>query len=363
MLFDPIEIAGLTLRNRVMRSATHECLADTDGHVTDRLVAVYDELARGGVGLIVTGYACIVPWGKATPKQLGNYDDSCTEGLARIAEAAHAGGATVCCQLVHAGRQVFENVPGARPVAPSAVPDTATDTYPAEITREEIEEVTVAHVGAAVRAKEAGFDAVQLHCAHGFLLSSFLSPYTNRRRDQWGGGIENRTRIVLEIIRRIRAVLGNQIVLGAKVNSEDALPLGPGISEEDFVKACSMMEQAGLDFVEVSGGMAESGAMGAARMGIRHESQEAYFGRHARALKRAVDMPVALVGGIRSLSVMEELLQSEGCDIIALSRPLISEPDLVKKLQQGSTNKARCNSCNGCFQVTGYGCVLPKMAK
>jgi len=363
MLFDPIDVAGLHLRNRIMRSATHECLASTSGFVTDDLVRVHEELADGGTALIVTGYAFVVGWGKATPQQLGIHSDECVSGLARLAEAAKSRGAAACCQIVHAGRQVFDNVPGARAVCPSAIPDTATEVYPAEITQDEIEEVVGAHAAAAGRARRAGFDAVQIHCAHGFLLSSFLSPYTNRRHDQWGGPIENRVRIVLEIIRRTRAVLGSSIALFAKVNSEDALPLGPGISEEDFVTACRLMAQAGIDMIEVSGGMAESGAKGAARTGIRHSSEEAYFAKRARRLKSEIDIPVALVGGLRSQSVMEELLQSEACDIVSLSRPLICEPALPEKMRTGKATRARCISCNGCFDIKGYGCVLPKMAE
>lgn len=356
VLYQPITIGTMTVKNRFVRSATNDALGHTDGTLSEQEYALYRTLAQHQVGLIITGHSYVQhPLGRARLTQNAIYDDRFISGYQRLADTVHPYGAKLVVQISHAGRQTTPAATeGLTPVAPSAVSDPSTGVTPRPFTETEIQQLIADFVQAMVRVQKAGCDGVQLHIAHGYCLSQFLSPYTNRRTDQWGGNIANRTRILREIITRGRQALGDTFPILVKLNSRDA-KTGPGyLTLDDVVYTAKMLEQCGVSAIEVSGGMAEDRSVMSAP-GITRPEQEAYFASAAKAIKAAVHIPVILVGGLRSLAVMEQIVGENTADMVALSRPLVREPDLVEKLQNGAM-KAACISCNGCFNPQGLAC-------
>lgn len=358
MIFDPITVCNLELQNRFVRSATHEFMAEEDGTPTSKLGDLYEELAKNEVGLIITGYSYVLPDGKSSMYQQGIYDDRFIESYFKITKRVHRYKSKIVLQIVHGGRQAAVSEKYPVPIAPSAVRDGHSGILPREMTEQEIVEIIKAFVKAAARAKKAGFDGVQLHCAHGFLLSNFISPYTNRRTDRWGGPVENRARIVTEIVRRIKEQVGAEFPVLVKMNATDGFRPDSqkvGISISQTVETAKLLEKTGVCAIEVSGGISEAGGV-TIKTAINSPAKEAYFKDYSKAIKKEVSIPIILVGGIRSLSVMESLLEEEFADLISMSRAFICEPDLVLKLKSGEVEKARCVSCNLCFDPEGTRC-------
>lgn len=360
MIFDPITVCNLELQNRFVRSATHEFLAEEDGTPTSRLGDLYEELAKNDVGLIITGYSYVLPGGQSDIYQQGIYDDRFIEPYRKITERVHRYKSKIVLQIVHGGRQANISDEYPVPMAPSEVKDSHSAVVPREMTEQEIQEIIEAFTKAAIRAQKAGFDGVQLHCAHGFLLSNFISPYTNRRADRWGGSIENRTRIVTKIVRCIKEETGNSFPVLVKLNSTDGFQPGcskaeKGLDISQAVEIAKLLEKAGVCAIEVSGGIGEAGGV-TIRTAINSPAKEAYFRDCSKEIKNAVSIPVILVGGIRSLSVINYLLENGFADMISMSRVFISEPDIVLKFKSGEVKKARCVSCNLCFDPEGINC-------
>jgi 2,4-dienoyl-CoA reductase-like NADH-dependent reductase (Old Yellow Enzyme family) len=298
------------------------------------------------VGLIISSHAFIRPEGQAGPRQLGTHQDELVPGLRQMAEAAHAHGAKIVLQLAHAGYFALEKLTGRPPFAVSG--SVKLDDIPRkEMSMADIRDVTQAFAEAASRAKAAGFDGIQIHSAHGYLLSQFLSPLFNRRTDDYGGLLRNRARVHLEVIAAVRQAVGKDYPILIKINGRDFAE--GGLELEDAVEAAALMEQAGLDAVELSSGMTKYSTFGAARTGITTEMKEAYNQEDAKAFKRRLTIPLILVGGIRSLPVAEKLVQDGICDFISMSRPFIREPDLVNRWKSGDRSKASCASDNLCF--------------
>lgn len=347
MLFEPFGLARLPLRNRLVRSATYEKRADVDGFSTAAVIEMYTELAGGGVGLIITGNALVHVTGRTVPQMLCLHNDFYIDHLRRLVDAVHHRDGRIVLQLVHGGRQCFPALlGGAQPLAPSAVHDPATKVTPREMTNEEIWEVIEAFGHAAGRAQYAGFDGVQIHAAHGYLVNQFLSPHTNRRTDYWGGDEERRFHFPEEVYKAMRSETGRAYPILIKMNARDYIE--GGLEPEESLRTALRLEELGIAAVEVSGGMYESGGAGV-RTGILSAPQEAYFRDETRRFKERLGVPVILVGGLRSQSVMEEILESGDADLVSLSRPLIREPDLPRKFRAGK-EKADCISCNGCMR-------------
>ncbi len=354
ILFSPLRIGSLTVPNRFVRSATHDFMADGEGRVTDSQVKLYSRLAEGEVGLIVTGHAYVQPSGQASPRQMAVHDDRFIGGLARIPEAVHRFPSRVVLQIAHAGRQTKEKLCGCVPVSPSAVYDPSSKVMPRELSSDEIRSLIDDFVAAGLRARRAGFDGLQLHAAHGYLLSSFLSPHTNRRRDDWGGPVENRARVLIEVLRGLRSALGREYPVIVKLNSTDFLE--GGLTLEDAVRIAILIESEGIDGIEVSGGMAEAGR-GSVWPGLRTEDEEGYFADNAARIKQAVTVPVFALGGIRTLAVAERIVREGRADLVSLSRPLIRDPFLVRRFREGSAARSDCISCNKCFDPRGIRCA------
>jgi 2,4-dienoyl-CoA reductase-like NADH-dependent reductase (Old Yellow Enzyme family) len=353
ILFTSVQVGSIPVPNRFVRSATHDYMADDEGFVTEASVELLGRLAEGEVGLIISGHANVQRIGKASPRQMGVFDDRFVEGLARIPAAVHRFPSKVFLQIAHAGRQTKERDCGGAPVSPSPVYDPVTKVMPRELTSEEVLGLIADFVAAAGRAQAAGFDGVQLHAAHGYLLSSFLSPHTNRRTDAWGGPLENRARALLEALRGIKAACGRGFPVMVKLNSTDFL--AGGLTLEDAIEVARMLDADGIDAIEVSGGMAEAGR-GSVWPGLRSEAEEGYFVDNAARIKRAVHVPVSGLGGIRTLAVAERAVRDGLVDMISLSRPLIRDPFLVKHFREGLTLKSECISCNKCFNPRGIRC-------
>ncbi len=349
MLFEPYNLAGIEIKNRLVRSATYEKRADVDGFVTDSIIEFYKDLVKGGVGLIITGNVLVHVSGRSVPNMLCIHNDYYIEKLKLLTDSVHALGGRIFIQLVHGGRQCFPSLLGGQsPIAPSAVYDPSTKIIPREMTNEEIWDVIESFGSAARRAVEAGFDGIQLHAAHGYLINEFLSPHTNRRDDYWGGDDERRFHFLEEIYDLIRKEVAYSVPIIIKMNADDFVE--KGLTPYDSLRIALRLQSIGLNAIEISGGMYESGNK-TAQLNILKPEQEAYFRGYASLFKAELNIPVILVGGIRSKSIAEDILKANDADLIALSRPLIREPDLPNKFKQGK-ERADCISCNGCMRFT-----------
>ncbi|HEX8948827.1 MAG TPA: NADH:flavin oxidoreductase, partial [Dissulfurispiraceae bacterium] len=319
MLFDPFTLPRLPLKNRIVRSATYEKRADVDGFVTDSLIEFYEELAGGGAGLIITGNALVHVSGRSVPQMLCIHNDYYIDRLRLLTDAVHRLDGRIVMQLVHGGRQCFPSLLGGEsPVAPSEVYDPSTKITPRAISNEEIWGIIESFANAARRAMYAGFDGIQIHGAHGYLVSEFLSPHTNRRDDYWGGDEERRFHFLEELCRAIKKEVEANYPLMIKMNADDFVEGGLGL--EESVRIAARLEDLGIIAVEVSGGMYESGSK-TAQPGISSVGQEAYFRNASRTFKAALNIPVILVGGIRSRGLAEEVLRQGDADLVSLSRP------------------------------------------
>jgi 2,4-dienoyl-CoA reductase-like NADH-dependent reductase (Old Yellow Enzyme family) len=346
-LFEESTLKGMHLSNRFVRSATWEGMAANDGAVTPKLIETMNALAGGGVGLIISSHAYVRPEGQAGPWQLGVYKDELIPGLREMAASVHERGGRIVMQLSHAGNFAAEKLIGQPPLVVSDFEGLAQSPRK-EITARDIREIVSAFGDAAGRAKAAGFDGVQIQSAHGYLLSQFLSPAFNRRSDEYGGSASNRARIHLEVYRTIREVVGNDYPVLIKMNCRDFDE--NGLSLDDSVLAAGLLADAGLDAIEVSGGLLTGGALRPSRSGINSEEKEAYFKEELRSFRKAVSIPLILVGGIRSFEVAERLVDDAMADYISMCRPFIREPDLINRWKAGDHRKAECKSDNLCYE-------------
>ena len=346
-LFESCKVGNLELRNRFVRSATWDGSADANGAVTDNSVSIYRALGEGGVGLIISGYAFVSGHGQANPGQYGVHNDDMIPGLRRMAEVAHEGGAGIALQIVHAGiNSGYLSKKGIEPLAMSRMP--GYNWSHREMTGADIEGIIDDFATAAVRAREAGFDAVQLHGAHAYLMSQIESPIFNRRTDQWGGNAENRRRFHLEVIRKIRQAIGDDYPLMIKFGIQDDRE--GGLSLEEGLETAKQMVAKGIDAIEVSAGV------GNAAPAVKESDPERwYFQERTAALKQLVSVPVIAVGGMRSLELSQTIVDGGDADMISLCRPFIREPGLVKRWEGGDKKPARCISCNRCFGVIARG--------
>ena len=363
-LFETTEINGMKLQNRFVRSATWEGMASPKGAVTPKLIETMAALAKGGVGLLISSHAYVREEGQASPWQIGIYQDELIDGLRKMTAAVHEAGGKMVLQLAHAGHFAAEDLTGTPPLVVSDYAGLAT-TPRKEMTAKDIEELIAAFAAAAGRAKAAGFDGVQIHAAHGYLLSQFLSPAFNRRQDNYGGSIWNRSRVHLEILQAIRKVAGDDYPVLVKLNCRDFSE--NGLSLEDSISAAGLLADAGLDAIELSGGLLTGGKLSPSRPRIDSEDKEAYFREELRAFKKQIRIPLILVGGNRSFGVADKLVEEGAADYISMSRPFIWEPDLIARWQSGDRRKAECRSDNLCFKPglegNGIQCVTKQREK
>jgi 2,4-dienoyl-CoA reductase-like NADH-dependent reductase (Old Yellow Enzyme family) len=335
-------------------------MADADGRAQPRLKQLYRDLARGGVGLIITGHMYVHPSGKAHPEMTGIWSDELIPGLAELVDAVHREGGRIAAQINHGGMQCTPDVVVGT-IAPSAV-DAPFLSQPArEVSLDEIDMLVPAYAQAARRAQAAGFDAVQIHAAHGYLIGQFLSPFVNRRTDEWGGDVQRRTRFLHAVCQAVREQVGPDYPMFIKFGMLDGVE--GGLTPDEGVEVAAALEDMDLDAVEISGGISGGKRNFNARPGVRAVGDEAYFRPLAGRARQATPLPIMLVGGLRSRQVMDDVLAAGEADFISLSRPLVCEPDLPNRLRLGRQERSACTSGNRCWpegpgESIGCKCIL-----
>ena len=338
VLHEPLSLpCGQVLPNRIMKAALSEALGTSTNAPDERLERLYRTWSEGGYGLVVTGNVMVDRTQLGEPGNVVVDDERDLEALSRWAKASKDGGVPIWVQLNHPGRQSNPMAIGHRPVAPSAVAMTLPGSpTPRALTSVEIEAIVERFATAAVVCETAGFDGVQIHGAHGYLVAQFLSPLTNLRDDEWGGDPQRRMRFLLEVVRRVRSRVSPSFAVGLKLNSED-FQRG-GFSEDDSRGVLAALAGEGLDLIEVSGGSYETPAM----MGKASEStraREAYFLDYARTVRELIgDVPLAVTGGFRSRAAMAEAVDAGECDVVGLGRPTVTTTDAAAALLDGRTD-------------------------
>ena len=335
LLFIPITLPnGTTIKNRFFKSAMSEGMGTKNFQPKKNIATLYKRWAEGGTGLIITGNIMVDPKGTAEPGNIVFDKNSNMEILKDWAKQGQQHGAKVMVQINHPGKQVPKTI-AKETVAPSAVPLgnglNKLFSTPRALTTSEVEELVQKFITSAKVAKEAGFSGVQIHAAHGYLISQFLSPHDNRRTDKYGSSLENRMRFLKEIYLGMREELGKNFTIGIKINSTDFKE--DGLTEEDSLKTIIELANLGLDFVEISGGTYERPAM----MGATSKStNQVFFAEYSKKLKQKIDIPVVVTGGIRSINAMNTLLNDNTTDFIGIARPLTIDPNIPNKIKQGT---------------------------
>ncbi|MCJ7495578.1 MAG: FAD-dependent oxidoreductase [Deltaproteobacteria bacterium] len=347
LIFSPFTVGGLRLKNRILMAAMGNNFSHPQGTVSDRAIAYYRERAKGGTGLIITEATPVSLSGRHRGRGLCAYDDSFLPGLRRLAASVHDHGSAIALQLHHAGRLADPDITGSPPLAPSPIPRAPGAPVPKELSQDEIQEIIIQLGQAARRAKEAGFDAVEIHGAHGYLIYQFLSPRTNKREDFYGGNPENRVRFALEVLRQVRKEVGNSFPvlfrLSAREFSEN------GYSLEESLDWAIELERAGASALHVSGGTTES-LTGSAQVIPPMVFPEAYHVPLAAAIKKKVRIPVIAVGRLGTPAVAERVLDEGQADLIAAGRAFLCDPYWPLKAARGEKDRIRpCVACNHCL--------------
>ncbi len=360
-IFQPAHIGNMTLKNRLWRSATWLNLADDKGHLTPELIRRYKELAEGGVGTIITGYANILEQEQPNIGMMGIYNDDFIDEYRPFVKGIHDCGVNIIMQVCYGGSSTRYKTDERVIWGPSAVKNPGYGCTPKEMTTENIQTVIDAYVQSARRVKAAGFDGVQIHAAHGYLYSQFLSPYFNRRTDQYGGTIENRARIILETIEAIRNEVGTDYPIYIKMHCSDEWDEN-GLTVDDSLWVAKQLERRGITGIEFSGGNADPVYINKrpVRNKLFKREKQAYFREATTRIAGELSVPVISVGGHRDIELMEEILNSSNIDYISLSRTLHSEHDLPLKWMDKYGYQPRCIACTKCFAPEGNVCVLDR---
>jgi len=357
ILFEPLTVGNLELKNRFLRSATYYALSDMDGFIGQDSIDLMRLLAENEVGLIVTGYAYVLKSGQSFPDMNGIQDDDHIPGYREMTQAVHDVDGRVVMQIAHCGSASETTArTGGDYMAVSRI-DNLPDygRQPRVMTQADIEEIITAFGLAAGRVQEAGFDGVQIHGAHGYLGAQFLSPLSNQRQDRWGGSLANRMRFLVEVFRSIRKEVGDNFPIMVKLGCKDYVKSGDGLSIEEGAQVARALEQEGACLIEISHCSQDPYFRKKNLMGITSEEKEACFLPEARIVRKATSLPLSIVGGLRSPGVMEDIISSGVADMISICRPLIREPDLIKRWQAGDRRPAECISCGKCFNVDEIG--------
>lgn len=379
MLFTPVTIGPLRLRNRSIRAAAFEGMSPNHG-VSEELIQYHQSVAAGGIGMTTVAYAAVARNGLSFPHQLWLRPDV-VKPLRRLTDAIHQHGAAASIQIGHCGNMAKHSVSGERPVAPSARFNLYAPSFPRAMTKNEMMDMAKSFGHAVGLAREAGFDAVEVHAGHGYLISQFLSPYTNRRRDEYGGSLQNRMRFLLQITEEVMTAAAGRMGVLVKINMRDGFE--GGVEPEESVEMAKQLEQAGVHALVLSSGFVSRAPMQVMRgvMPIstlaRHTGNvgmgwlvrlfgrvlvppvpfsENYFLEDARRFRRELKMPLVYVGGVLSRQNMDAVLQ-EGFDAVAIARALIREPDFIQKISENANYHSSCDTCNYCIAVMYNGPV------
>ncbi|MFX1481120.1 MAG: NADH:flavin oxidoreductase [Promethearchaeota archaeon] len=368
-LFSPGKIGNVQTKNRIVRSATWMAKATAEGYVTEDLIKVFSDLADGGTGLIISGYIAVEQSGAATHKMACLYDDSFIPGQKKIVEAVHNfSEVKIAAQIAHTGNGpfIFGNT-NFKPVGPSSMANLLLKKSCHELTTEEVRDIIKKFVNTGRRAYECGYDMVQIHGSHGYLLSDFVSPLTNKRIDEYGGNTQKRSRILVDIFNQLREEIDKNFPILIKLNTKDYLQDGLNLNEAK--KIAKILIDTGYDAIEPSSGRYDlkfSNRKTYPSVMIKSEENQNYFLQNVLKLKPIMkESPIILQGGVRNPLIMESFLEDNITDFIALSRPLIYEPNLPNRWKNGDITPPLCTNCNGCITVaandTAY-CVVKKKA-
>jgi 2,4-dienoyl-CoA reductase-like NADH-dependent reductase (Old Yellow Enzyme family) len=355
--FKPGAIGNIEVKNRFVMAPVWMAMADDKGFVTEKLIDHYGKIASSGIGLIISEYAFILPGHQMLPKMIGIGSDKHISGLKKITNAVHTSESKIFIQIADCGLNsdpkynsdgliygpsVIE-LEGFTEAESMGALNNDNKNVMKELTKEQIKEKIEGFGKAAKRAVESKFDGIELHGAHSYLISQFLSPLYNRRNDNYGGSLENRMRFLIEVFKEVKKNSKN-LPISVRLNGEDGIKGGINIDETIFV--AKKLEEMGVNLISISGGSPE-------KTGILKQEQEAYFADYSKKLKKNVKLPILLTGGIRSPEIIENLLKNRICDFIGLARPLIAEENLISRWASGDLNKAECISCNKCFVEEG----------
>ena len=345
-LFSPFSIGNLKLENRIVMPPMATNYATSEGFVSDRQIAYYVARARGGVGYITVEHTGIHEQGKASPKMLMISTDEQAAKIENLVEAVHAAGGKIVVQINHAGRQAFSKVTGGPIVGPSAIPVLPVMETPRELSVSEIEDLVNMYTRAAERVKKAGADGVELHMAHGYLICSFLSPFSNKREDRYGGDTTGRARFALEVLRSVRQHVGPDFPVICRLSGDEYVE--EGLNVKDTRQIARLLEKEGADALHISACNAASGFLNHPPYYV----EEGVFVHLAAAVKSEVDIPVITVGRIRNPVMADQIIQDEKADLVSMGRALIADPHLPKKAKQGQFDDIiPCISCNKCIQT------------
>ena len=373
MLFSPLNIGPLTLRNRSIRAAAFEGMSPNH-QVSDALIAYHQSVAAGGIGMTTIAYAAVCKSGLSFPHQLCLNEES-IPGLKKLVAAVHKEGAAASIQIGHCGNMAKHQIIGQRPFAPSARINWYAPSFPKAMTEADIKHMCLEFANAVHLAREAGFDAVEVHAGHGYLISQFLSPYTNKRKDQYGGSLANRMRFMKEVINAVMEAARNDMAVLVKMNMRDGFKGGMEIAESLLV--AQTLQDLGVHALVLSGGFVSRAPMYVMRGKMplatlaRHMDnalmgafvklfgkglvpdvafEDLYFLEDAKRFRAALSMPLVYVGGVLSGEHIESVLK-EGFDAVAIARALIRQPDFINQLQAATTRRSACDTCNHCIAV------------
>jgi len=345
-ILSPYNVSSLALKNRLIMPAMGTGFANRDGTITDKLTNYYRARARGGVGLIILEEAAVQPVGLGYGYQLRIYEESCLDGLKRLAEAIHDEGAKVFLQLAHSGRQTLRAVIKTQPVGPSPIPCLKFKETPRELTANEAQDIEEAFITGAARARRLGYDGVEIHAAHGYLLCEFLSPISNVREDQYGGGIENRTRILVNIIHGIQERVGSDFPIFVKISADEYCE--GGLTIQESLKIGKILEDSGVWAITPS-----AGNYGTFDWVVQPADKKPGCLVHlAESFKRRMQIPIIAVGRINEPLLAEEILNKDKADLIAIGRALIADPYFPLKVENGEIGQMNtCIADNACINT------------
>ncbi len=356
-LWDPVMIGNMQCPNRFLRSATWENMSDEKGHMTERQYEVYRELAQNQVGLISTGYARIMEEEYPNPGMMGIYDDTFLDEYKKLTDMVHQYGSKIMMQIAYGGTKTTYRLGERIIFAPGDVAEKSTGNLGKPMTKEEIQLVIRANAKAAARVKRSGFDAVQLHAAHSYLVNQFLSPYYNNRNDEYGQSLENRMRIVREMYEEVRKEVGNDFPILIKVTCSDFFEEGLHFSEVKQI--CKELEELGFDGIEISGNIHGKAEKMIGETWDGHVLLEGgYFLEYAREIADECHIPIYVTGGCKDPIQLEEWLNTTHLSGFGISRPLLAEPDLIRRWMEGDWKEAKCLHCSKCRTKDGNYCVV-----
>lgn len=358
-LFEEAKIGNILLKNRFIRSATWENMTTKDGHMTEELYNIYEKLASSDVGLIITGYANIIKEEQPNPGMMGIYNDSFINEYKKLTELVHQYDSKIIMQIAYGGTKTNYKVGKRLIYAPSEIPERSTNVTGKVMTKDEIELVINAFADAAKRIQESGFDGIEIHGAHTYLINQFLSPYYNKRTDEYGGSLENRMRFLVEIYNKIREKVGNDFTILVKLTASEFFEGGLSFDETRLI--CKKLESIGVDAIEISGNIHAKAKSMVGQVFDGHQiRKEGYFVEFAKIISSEVNVPIITVGGFKDINEIEKILNESNIKLFALSRPLLAEPHLIKRWKSGYKKEAICLSCSKCRTKEGNFCVIYK---